>query len=294
MSKEKVCRQLGISRMGLYKKEKRELQRQLEAELVIRQVQQIRKDQPRLGVRKLQVKLREMMSRHGIKLGRDGLFDLLREFELLVKQRKYRHYTTNSKHPFYKYPNLVKELVPERPGQLWVSDITYVQVSDKYYYLFLITDACSKKIVGHVLSESYSVSGALLALQMALKNNRPEPGLVHHSDRGMQYCCLQYTALLKKKGIKISMTENSDPYENAIAERVNGILKTELLEPKYTDAQSAKLSVERAIGIYNHERPHMSIAMLTPNEAHKLSTKMKPVWTKKQHTKTSSYQNKIV
>ena len=289
MSKENVCRQLGISRMGLYKKEKRELQQQLEAELVIKQVQLIRKDQPRLGVQKLQVKLREMMSRHGIKLGRDGLFDLLREFDLLVKQRRYRHYTTNAKHPFYKYPNLVKELVPQRPGQLWVSDITYIEVDGRFCYLFLITDACSKKIVGYTLSESYSVSGALKALQMALKNNRPEAGLLHHSDRGIQYCCLQYTALLKRKGIKISMTENSDPYENAIAERVNGILKTELLQATYTDAQSAKRSVEKAISIYNHERPHMSIGMLTPNQAHKLSTRMKPVWTKKQYTKTSSY-----
>ena len=275
--------------MGLYKKEKRELQQQLEAELVIKQVQLIRKDQPRLGVRKLQVKLREMMSRHGIKLGRDGLFDLLREFDLLVKQRPYRQYTTNSKHQFYKYPNLVKELVPARPGALWVSDITYVEVSGRFCYLFLITDACSKKIVGYALSESYSVNGALKALQMALKNNRPEAGLIHHSDRGIQYCCLQYTSLLKKKGIAISMTENSDPYENAIAERVNGILKTELLQATYTDAHSAKRSVEKAISIYNQERPHMSIGMLTPNQAHKLSTRMKPVWTKKQHTKTSSY-----
>lgn len=275
--------------MGLYKKEKRELQQQLEAELVIKQVELIRKEQPRLGVRKLQVKLKETMSRYGIKIGRDGLFDLLREFDMLVKQRRYRHYTTNSKHQFYKYPNLVKQLVPQRPGELWVSDITYIEVGDRFYYLFLITDACSKKIVGYVLSESYSVNGALKALQMALKNNKMEAGLIHHSDRGIQYCCLQYTSLLKKKGIKISMTENSDPYENAIAERVNGILKTELLQAKYTDSLSAKLSVEKAISIYNQERPHMSIGMLTPTEAHKLSTKMKPLWKKKQQAKTSSY-----
>ena len=275
--------------MGLYKKEKRELQQQLEAELVIKQVEIIRKDQPRLGVRKLQVKLQEMMGKYGIKIGRDGLFDLLREFNMLVKQRRYRHYTTNSKHQFYKYPNLVKQLVPTKPGRLWVSDITYIEVGDRFYYLFLITDACSKKIVGYVLSESYSVNGALQALRMALKNNKTEPGLIHHSDRGIQYCCLQYTSLLKRKGIAISMTENSDPYENAIAERVNGILKTELLQAKYMDGRSAKLSVEKAISIYNHERPHMSISMLTPNQAHKLSTTMKPMWTKKQYAKTSSY-----
>lgn len=275
--------------MGLYKREKRELQQQIEAELVIKQVHLIRRQQPRLGVRKLQVKLQETMRSNGIKIGRDGLFDLLREFDMLVKQRRYRHYTTNSKHQFYKYPNLVKQLVPAKPGELWVSDITYIEVGDRFYYLFLITDACSKKIVGYVLSESYSVSGALQALQMALKNNKTEPGLIHHSDRGIQYCCLQYTSLLKKKGIAISMTENSDPYENAIAERVNGILKTELLQAKYTDALSAKLSLEKAISIYNHERPHMSIEMLTPNQAHKLSTAKKPMWKKKQYAKTSYY-----
>lgn len=233
------------------------------------------------------MKLKEMMNRHGIKIGRDGLFDLLREFDMLVKQRRYRHYTTNSKHQFYKYPNLVKQLVPARPGRLWVSDITYIEVSERFYYLFLITDACSKKIVGYKLSESYSVKGALEAVKMALKNNKVEAGLIHHSDRGIQYCCLQYTSLLKKKGIIISMTENSDPYENAIAERVNGILKTELLQAKYPDAQTAKLSVGKAISIYNHERPHMSIGMLTPVQAHKLSTKMKQMWTKKQYASGS-------
>ena len=272
--------------MGLYKKEKRELQQQIEAELVIKQVQLIRKDQPRLGVRKLQVKLKEGMSRCGIKIGRDGLFDLLREFDMLVKQKKYRHYTTNSKHPFYKYPNLVKELRLTKPGQLWVSDITYIEVSGGFYYLFLITDAYSKKIVGYKLSESYSVKGALEALQMALNNNKTEPGLLHHSDRGIQYCCVQYTSLLKRKAIVISMTENSDPYENAIAERVNGILKVELLQAKYPDALRAKRSVHKAIRIYNHQRPHMSIGLLTPNQAHNLSTTTKPVWTKKQYAKS--------
>jgi transposase InsO family protein len=275
--------------MGLYKKEKRELQQQVEAELIVKQVELIRKDQPRIGVRKLQVKLQETMSRCGIKIGRDGLFDLLREFDMLVKQKRYRHYTTNSKHSFYKYPNLVKQLRPARPGQLWVSDITYIEVSGRFYYLFLITDACSKKIVGYKLSESYSVKGALEALQMALKNNKIEIGLIHHSDRGIQYCCLQYTSLLKRKGIVISMTENSDPYENAIAERVNGILKTELLQAKYPDAQTAKLSVGKAISIYNNERPHMSIGMLTPVQAHELSTTMKQMWTKKQYAKQGSY-----
>jgi transposase InsO family protein len=203
---------------------------------------------------------------------------------MLVKQKRFKHYSTNSKHPFYKYPNLIKELRLAKPGQLWVSDITYIEVAGRFYYLFLITDACSKKIIGYKLSKNYSVKGALEALAMALKENKIMEGLIHHSDRGIQYCCLQYTALLKKKNIRISMTENSDPYENAIAERVNGILKTELLQAKYDDAVSAFKSVKQAIRIYNYERPHMSIELLTPIEAHKLSTSMKPLWAKKHYS----------
>ena len=280
--------------MGLYKKEKRASELRLQAELVIKEVQLIRKRQPKIGVRKLQVKLYSTMKRHCIKIGRDGLFDLLREFDMLVKQKRYRHYSTNSKHPFYKYPNLIKGLKLAKPGQLWVSDITYVEVAGRFYYLFLITDACSKKIVGYKLSKNYSVKGALEALEMALKENKTMEGLIHHSDRGIQYCCLQYTALLKKKNISISMTENSDPYENAIAERVNGILKTELLASKYDDAASAFKSVKQAIQIYNYERPHMSIELLTPMEAHKLSTIMKPLWSKKSYALRESYNNKIL
>lgn len=280
--------------MGLYKKEKREFNLRLQAAVVIKEVQLIRDRQPRIGVRKIQVKLKATVSKHGIKLGRDGLFDLLREFDMLVKQKRFKHYSTNSKHQFYKYPNLIKQFRPSKPGQLWVSDITYVEVEGRFYYLFLITDACSKKIVGYKLSENYSVNGALEALHMALKENKTREGLIHHSDRGIQYCCLQYTALLKKNGILISMTQNSDPYENAIAERVNGILKTELLQAKYDNAASAFKSVKQAIGIYNRERPHMSIGLLTPMQAHELSTSMKQLWTKKSYVLNGSYNNKIL
>jgi putative transposase len=255
--------------MGLYKKEKREQQQIIEAEIIINEVKRIKKDQPRIGTRKLQVLLQPELEKHGIKIGRDGLFDLLREFGLLVKMKRYKHYTTDSKHAFYKYPNKLKEITATGPNQLWVSDITYIETEGRYCYLFLITDAWSKKIVGSCLSRSYAVTGAIDALKMALHNNKITAGLMHHSDRGVQYCCAEYTTILINKKAVISMTENSDPYENAIAERVNGILKTELLQKKYYDEQQARKAIQKAIVIYNTKRPHLSIGLLTPEQAHK-------------------------
>lgn len=269
--------------MGLYKKQKRDLQQIIQSEVIIKAVKKIREEQPRAGVRKLQVLLSDELQRHNIKLGRDGLFDLLREFELLVKTKRYKHYTTNSRHHFYKHPNRIKNLCVMSPGKLWVSDVTYIRVAEKYQYLFLITDAYSRKIVGHCLSSSYSVQGAIAALSAALKTNKITPGLIHHSDRGVQYCCKEYTYLLQNKKAQISMTENSDPYENAIAERVNGILKTELLKPKYQSQQESQEAINKAITIYNKKRPHLSIGLLTPEQAHKKHGIIKQLWKKKQY-----------
>ena len=273
--------------MGLYKKEKREQQQIIEAEIIINEVKRIKKDQPRIGTRKLQVLLQPELEKHGIKIGRDGLFDLLREFGLLVKMKRYKHYTTNSKHAFYKYPNKQKEMIATAPNQLWVSDITYIEIEGRYCYLFLITDAWSKKIIGWCLSSSYAVTGAIEALKMALHNNKITAGLIHHSDRGVQYCCTEYTTILINKKAVISMTENSDPYENAIAERVNGILKTELLQKKYYDEQQARKAIQKAIIIYNTQRPHLSIGLLTPDQAHKQERIFKKLWknyNQKQNT----------
>jgi putative transposase len=272
--------------MGLYKKEKQDMRRCMEAELIIEMVKKIKDEQPRIGVRKLQVLLQQLLSRKGIKIGRDGLFDLLREFDMLVKRKRYKHYSTDSRHIYHKHPNQIKGLVINRPNQLWVSDITYLQVANGFYYLFLITDSCSRKIVGFCLSKSYSVKGALEALKMALRQNKISSGLVHHSDRGIQYCCQQYTALLKKKNFVISMTENSDPYENAVAERVNGILKGELLQLKYNNELEAMKSVMRAVKIYNTKRPHMSIGLLTPDQAHQQENPVNKLWKPKQYIKS--------
>lgn len=264
--------------MGLYKKEKREQQQIREAAIVIEAVKKIRQEQPRIGIRKLQVLLQPVFQKHSIKMGRDGLFDLLREFGLLVKRKRYKHYTTDSKHPFYKYPNQIKDMTLNKSNQLWVSDITYIETASKFNYLFLVTDAWSKKIVGYNLSSSYSAHGASSALKMALRNNKTKTGFIHHSDRGIQYCSKEYTLLLKKKKALISMTENSDPYENAIAERVNGILKTELLKSRYDNEHLAQNAIQKAVMIYNTKRPHLSIGLLTPEIAHATNGAVKKLW----------------
>ena len=276
---------LGITRMGLYKKEKRWSRLGKEVAVVIELVKKIKEDQPRLSVRKLQVILKDDLKKRSIKIGRDGLFDLLREFDMLVKPKRYRHYSTDSKHQFRKYPNGAKDIKPAAPNRLWVSDITYIESGKGFNYLSLITDAYSRKIVGHCLSRSYSVTGTLQALKKALKENKTEQGLIHHSDRGIQYCSKEYTSVLKNKGAIISMTENGSPYENAMAERVNGILKTELLQNKYESREQAVKAIDKAIKIYNNKRPHLSIGMLTPEAAHKTKGELKMMWKKKTYSK---------
>src|ERR1043165_3280217 len=231
--------------MGLYKNEKQQARQIKEAKVVIELVKKVREEQPRLSVRKLQKVLQDDLKNNGIKMGRDALFDLLREFGMLVKARRYKHYTTDSRHSFRKYPNQIKDAKPTAPNRLWVSDITYIEGSKGFNYLSLITDAYSRKIVGHCLSENYSAKGTIEALKRALKQNRIEQGLIHHSDRGLQYCCKEYTSILKKRKAIISMTENGSPYENAMAERVNGILKTELLQKRYEDREQAVEAINR-------------------------------------------------
>jgi transposase InsO family protein len=268
--------------MGLHKKEVRENQQLKEAEIVISLVSKIKEEQPRLSVRKIQGMIQEDLDKHNIKIGRDGLLDLLREFNMLVKRKRYKHYSTDSTHSFKKYPNQIKDIKPTEPNRIWVSDITYIEGSSGFSYLSLITDAYSRKIVGHYLSDNYSVKGTIEALKKALKDNKVGSGLIHHSDRGVQYCSKEYTSILKRKKAVISMTENGSPYENAMAERVNGILKTELLQPRYKDWQSATQAVDRAIEIYNTRRPHLSIGMLTPETAHLHTGDFKMLWKKKK------------
>ncbi len=241
---------------------------------------------PRVGTRKLHHMLAEKLARHAITIGRDNLFDLLDGYGLLVRRRRRkRACTTDSGHPFRKYPNLIREMQVLRPNHLWVSDITYISMADKFCYLSLVTDAYSRKITGYRLHPTLQKEGTLLALEMALAAlpGKPREPLVHHSDRGLQYCCNQYIALLQTNGLAISMTEKGDPYENAIAERVNGILKEEFaLDREFENFAQAQKAVDNAVGTYNQLRPHASCNYLTPDQAHQQQGLLASKWKHKK------------
>ncbi len=267
-----LCGLLGYSSQAYYQYLKATERRSFKQEEVIQQVLAHRRLQPRLGTRKLLALTQPAM-------GRDAFFELLRESGLLVRRKRYRVRTTFSCHRFRKYQNLVKDLVPERANQLWVSDITYIRVGQDFAYLSLITDAYSRKIIGFCMSHDLSTDSCLRALRMALASRLTTDGpLIHHSDRGTQYCSGAYTGLLNKEGIAISMTQSGNPRENAIAERVNGILKQELLKESYANINVAYKSVEQAIGIYNTLRPHSSVDMLTPEKAHQRTGDLRRRW----------------
>lgn len=274
-----LCSLLGYSRQAFYKFVKHAEKEALQHDLILQEVLRIRKTLKRLGTRKLLFRMEGFMREHHIEIGRDAMFDLLATHKLLIRKRKRRvPVTTFSDHWMRKYPNLIVDFIPTAPNQLWVSDITYITLKDDFAYLSLITDAYSRKIVGFYLSETLSADGCIKALLMALKNNPQRGRLIHHSDRGSQYCCADYVSILDKYFVKISMTQSGDPLENAIAERVNGILKYELLEKIYINYQEAKQAIAAAISIYNYQRPHSSIDMLTPIEAHLREGELKRRW----------------
>lgn len=229
-----------------------------------------------MGGRKLFVKLEAFLAEHQIKLGRDAFFDLLQRNSLLVRRKKRRVYTTQSFHWFRKYPNKIKEMKhASAPNQIWVSDITYWKIeSQKNIYISLITDSYSRKIVGYHAAETLETVETIQALQQALKDLKTKPiGLIHHSDRGIQYCSNEYVDLLKQNQVEISMTENGDPYENALAERVNGILKEEYLNDYRVDTiDQAKLALKLAVDLYNNDRPHLSCNYHTPQYMHTSNT----------------------
>lgn len=242
----------------------------------------IRGKMPRLGTRKLYFLIKAQLVNKRIKLGRDVLFHFLRAEGLLITPKKSYVKTTNSKHWMKKYPNLAKDLDLTRPEQLWVSDITYIKTSQGHNYLSLITDAYSKKIMGYALENNLNTAGPVKALRMALKNRSYELPIMHHSDRGLQYCSAEYTNLLKDNRITISMTQNGDPYENAVAERVNGILKYEfLLIDGLRNHLEAIEAIKSSIHIYNHDRPHMSCNLLVPEIAHQQNQLLVKKWNKK-------------
>jgi transposase InsO family protein len=291
-----LCSLVGYSRQAFYQFQKEKEKEALQYDLILQEIAIIRIDQKRLGTRKLLFKMQDFIQQHHIQIGRDALFDLLAIKGLLVRKRKRKiPLTTFSNHWMRKYPNLIREFISTAPNQLWVNDITYIRLIFGFVYLSLITDAYSRKIIGFCLSETLSANCCILSLKMALKNNPKRGRLIHHSDRGSQYCCTDYVSLLEQNSVKISMTESGDPLENAIAERVNGILKDELLEKQYLDFEQAKKAVSIAISIYNNQRPHGSIENLTPSEAHERSGELKRMW-KNYYTKHKEQEvvNEIV
>ena len=242
----------------------------------------IRSKMPRLGTRKLYYLLKEELVARNLKIGRDVLFNFLRAEQLLIKPKRSYTKTTNSKHWMKKYPNLIIDMEINRPEQVWVSDITYIKTASGNSYLSLVTDAYSKKIMGYQLLDNLSTAGPLAALNMALKNRRYKDHLIHHSDRGLQYCCAEYAQQLTDNRINISMTQNGDPYENAIAERVNGILKYEFLWiDGFRDHLQALEVIKHSIGIYNKDRPHLSCQLMTPEQTHYQQKIKRKLWNKK-------------
>lgn len=231
-----------------------------------------RKSLPREGVRKMIRSLDKKFSEANIKVGRDKLFNILRAHNMLTLRKKYSVKTTNSFHRFRKYKNIVKDVIVTKPNQVWVSDITYIRTLTGFCYLALITDAYSRKIVGYDLSDSLELNGCVRALNKALYQAQNIDGLIHHSDRGIQYCSNVYTQILKRKHIGISMTEENHCYENAMAERVNGILKDEFyLDQTFINKAHAKRATKNAINLYNEVRLHLSLNFKTPNMVYKLT-----------------------
>lgn len=237
---------------------------------MLTEVVKIRKKHKHMGGRKLLEKLDSFMVEHKIKMGRDAFFDLLQANGLLVRRKKRRIFTTQSSHWYRKYPNKIKGLTPDRPNQLWVSDITYWKIDNGNVYISLITDAFSRKIVGYHVADTLDAIETVQALENALEELKEKPtGLVHHSDRGLQYCSTAYVNILKDHDIEISMTENGDPYENALAERVNGILKEEYLyDYSVSSLNQARQVLDLVIELYNEDRPHMSCDYKTPEFVH--------------------------
>ena len=265
-SKATICGLFGNSRQAWYESKMRQSKLQMQEVFILKLVKELKQE-------------------HKIKYGRDKFYSLLGEHGLLVRRRKRGPKTTNSNHLYRKYPNLIRDTKLYSCGRLWVSDITYIRIEKGFVYLSLITDAYSKKIVGWCLWPDLTSEGALNALKMAIAGEGIKPRLTHHSDRGIQYCCNDYVNYLKGSNIEISMTENGDPYENAVAERVNGILKDEYeLNETYSDYQAALEATNTAVYKYNHKRPHRSVSFMFPIDAHYQKGPLKKHWKKRNYT----------
>ncbi len=286
-----VClpgRRCGVSRQAFYGREERSQQSFSHSMLILDLLSALRREIPGLGTRKLHLLLNEPLAISGIKLGRDKLHKLLQNHGLVLRHRRQVPQTTNSNHRLKMYPNLLIDKAILQPRQIWpgrraVCDITYICIGLGFGYLSLVTDAYSKLIVGYCLHPYLTAEGSLKALEMALLTDWEKGnGLIHHSDRGSQYCSFEYVRRLKRAGISNSMTQSGDPYENAIAERINGILKTDFrLNRVFTTFEEAVKAVDKSIYNYNLLRPHMSCDYLTSAVAHQSDQPLKKHWKPK-------------
>ena len=267
---------MGISRQAYYKGLACERTRREQHAAVVELVSRTRQRQPRIGTRKLHGMLEQPLQDAGIKIGRDALFKVLRTAHMLVAPRRAYHRTTQSSHHFRRHPNLLKpgqqgRVVPTGCEQVWVADITYLPTREQVAYLSLVTDAYSRRIVGWHVHASLQAEEVGKAMEVALRQRRTRQRLVHHSDRGVQYCSAHYQAIHARHGVTYSMTDSDDCYQNALAERVNGILKNEFLLHRPANLQQAITMVRESVAIYNQERPHNSLQNRTPDAVHRAS-----------------------
>jgi putative transposase len=268
-SVEVFCERVGMKRQNFYKSRRRREKQDIDADFVACCVRDVRFGHPRMGGRKLRGRIADDLEAAGIQIGRDRLFDVLREKGLLVVPKPKSTRTTNSLHCLPVFKNEFKDLVITAPHQAWVADITYIRVGNSFMYLSLLTDAYSRKIVGWHADDTLESVGCLKALEKALKELPAGAAPLHHSDRGCQYCCHAYVNALQCAGMKISMTEQNHCYENAMAERINGILKQEYnLDARFANKKHALNAIAQAIWLYNNERPHLALDFKTPAEVH--------------------------
>ena len=264
-----LCRTVGMSRQNYYRQQRRRQRRQVEEDLVVELVQTERQLQPELGGRKLLVRIRPGLEEAGIQLGRDLFFDLLRSRNLLIQRKRRGKKTTESRHGFQVYRNHYKDLEVTEAHQAWLADLTYIRSEEGFLYLSLVSDALSRKIIGYEASDRLEAEGCLTSLEQAMGQLPEGKRPLHHSDRGIQYCCRAYTEKLQGRELSISMTEENHCYENAQAERLNGILKQEYgLGACFRTKAEARQAVDQAVWLYNELRPHMSLGYRTPSEVH--------------------------
>ena len=273
MNVSAVCRKLQVTRANYYKRRQHRQRRAVDGDLLAHLVIRERQKQPRLGTRKLQVLLRKPLEEAGVRMGRDRIFEELRKRGLLVDKpsAEYAH-TTNSRHGMAVFPNRIRDVKLEAPNKVWVADLTYLRTKESFVYLALLTDKYSRKIVGYHCGDTLEASGCIRALEMALKELPKNARPIHHSDRGSQYCCDQYLEKIESGGLAVSMTESNHTAENALAERMNGILKMEYgLGGEFQTREQALRAVDEAVYLYNHCRPHTALQYRFPTRVHSLA-----------------------